>query len=141
MKKHNRPKVGTVPKRKTVKNVLLFLFSPIEVALAGQAAQAGHTLRGDHLTAVAHVNRMAAGPQGQRRSDVMAGGSPASPSSHHAGLEALLFLAAKDAAQGGFEAFLFGGGRSSGGRSFLGGQLGDMQRILNNKKEVYKGTV
>jgi hypothetical protein len=85
---------------------------------------------------------MAAGPQGQRRSDVMAGGPPA-PSSHphHAGLEALLLFAAKDAAQGGFEAFLFGGRRGGGGRSLLSGQLGDMQRILNNKKEVYKGTV
>jgi hypothetical protein len=80
---------------------------------------------------------MAAGPQGQRRSDVMAGGpAPSAPHPYHAGLEALLLLAAKDAAQGGFEAFLFGGGRCGGGRPFLGGQLGDMQRILNNKKEV-----
>ncbi len=120
---------------KLVKIALLFLFSPIEVTLAGQAAQAGHTLRGDHLAAVAHVNRMAAGPQGQRRSDVMAGGpAPSSSHPHHAGLQSLLLLAAKDAAQGGFEAFLFGGGCSSGGRSFLGGQLGDMQRVLNKKK-------
>jgi hypothetical protein len=133
MKTHNRPKVP-VPKRKLVKIALLFLFSPIEVALARQPTQAGHTLRGDHLAAVPHVNRVAAGPQGQRRSDVMAGGPPAPSSPHHAGLETLLLLAAKDAAQGGFEAFLFCGGRCSGGGPLLGGQLGDMQRILNNKR-------